>query len=742
MGRRPLRVAAWLAFACAELSLHLWRGHTVALYSVFIMLTTTGGVVLHAIAALRSTGHARRVWTITAIGLACWAYSEISVGVPAVLTGTAPPRSAVANVLTLGALVFAVSAMLAIPTAPRALTGKLRMLCDGLIAASALMGSAWMLVLKPLTRVETLSDALVDLSYPIVAAGVLAVGLVLLAGQPLRQRNAMTAITGSVVVLTVILLLEVAENAVGLPWLRPYVLGGYVCAALLMALSSRAPLPTGGERAWRPSTAIGSALPYVPVVAFAGVGLGFVITGRPLDTEVIIAGVTMVAAVFGRQFLELRLNAALTRELADERGRYAAEAAHDSLTGLPNRGALTRALAKPGPAAMLLIDLDGFKAVNDTLGHGAGDELLAVVADRLRTVTGSAAVPARLGGDEFAVLLPGGGIAAAEAMARAVLVALGEPVTLAGFPAAVSASIGVAACGDAPAVRLLHEADLALYDAKSRGKGIYRIFDRALSAQVEERRRLQAELARAVGEGQLAVLYQPIVDLTTGESHACEALVRWDHPERGQLPPDTFLPAAQDAGLLAEIDRWVLGTAAAQLAAWRAVDPAYAVAVNLSVSYLVSGRVVDDVRAVLARHDLPGSALTVEVTETSLIADLAAAARTLAELRALGVRVALDDFGVGYSSLTYLRTLPVDIVKIDRSFIRELDQDPQAAVLVEAVLALARGLNLSCVAEGVELASQVSRLRALQCGRAQGYLFARPQPAAEVRLHQVAVLTA
>ena len=735
---RPVRILAWTAFAAAELSLVLWPAHTIALYSVFIMLTTTGGAVLHAVTARRSTGHARRVWTITAIGLACWAYSEISVGIGAVLTGVAAPRGPLANILTLGALIFAVAGMLAIPTAPRSFTGKLRMLFDGLIAAAALMGTAWILVLRPLTRVEAMSTAILDLSFPIVAVGVLAVGLVLLAGQRLRQRNAMTAITGSVVVLTAILLLEIAENAIGLPALRPYVLGGYVAAALLMALAARAPMPTGGERAWQPSTTIGSALPYLPVALFSAVAGVFLVAGRALDNEMIASGAIMVAAVFGRQFIELRLNAGLTRELAEERSRYAAEAAHDALTGLPNRAALTNALAVPGPATLLLIDLDGFKSINDTLGHGAGDELLRIVAGRLWTAAGTQALPSRLGGDEFALLLRGSALGEARALAQTVLASFSQPMRLDGYPAAVSASIGIATCED-DAHRLLHRADLALYDAKHHGKGAYRVFDEALSALVEERRHLQAELALAIGQGQLEVLYQPVVELATGESHAAEALVRWRHPERGLLAPDTFLPAAQDAGLLAEIDRWVLTTATAQLAVWRATDPAYTIAVNFSVAYLVSGRVVDDVRAVLARHALPGPALTVEVTETSLIADLDAAARTLAELRGLGVRVALDDFGVGYSSLTYLRTLPVDIVKIDRSFVREIGLNPQAGILVAAVLGLVNGLGLDCVAEGVEEPEQVTQLLALHCRRAQGYLFARPQPAAEVVILRAAV---
>jgi diguanylate cyclase (GGDEF)-like protein len=720
---RALRLAGWPAFGLTQLSLLVWPAFQVQLYSVLIMVVTCAGTILHAVTAGRSRGHARRVWSITAVALGCWAFAEVSVGIPAVLTGVAPPRGLLANLLNLGAFGLAVAAMLTLPTAPRGPAARLRMVFDGLVAASALLGVAWMLVLAPMTRIQSTSSAVVDLSYPVLAAGVLAVGLVLLGGQAVRGITATTAITGSVVVLTAWLLLEIVANVWHVEWLRPYVYAGYIVAAVLMGLAALAPVPQGDERAWRPATPVGNVLPYGPVVVYLGVVLHQSLSGRAIDLPTVLAGLVMIGAVFVRQLIELRLNAALSRSLAVERSRFAHEAAHDPLTGLPNRARLTAEVAAAPITALLLIDLDGFKAVNDTLGHTAGDELLCLVADRLRRVShGHDALPARLGGDEFAVLLRSGGLGLARTLARDVLAALAEP----GLPAAVGASIGIAPLTDR--ARLLHEADLALYDAKNRGKGRFRVFDRELSLLAEQRRLLQAELALAVERGQFEVVYQPIADLATGESHASEALVRWRHPMRGLVLPDDFLPAAQDAGLLAGIDRWVLGAAAAQLAEWRRTDPGYAVSVNLSVAYLVSGRVVADVREVLRAHDLPGWALTCEVTETSLIADLDAAATTLRELRDLGVRVALDDFGVGWSSLTYLRRLPVDIVKIDRSFVRELTHDPQAGVLVQAVLGLVRGLGLDCVAEGVEDESQVAQLLAMGCRRGQGYLFATPQP--------------
>jgi EAL domain-containing protein (putative c-di-GMP-specific phosphodiesterase class I) len=285
----------------------------------------------------------------------------------------------------------------------------------------------------------------------------------------------------------------------------------------------------------------------------------------------------------------------------------------------------------------------------------------------------------------------------------------------------VNASAGIAV-RTGPDQDLMRQADLALYAAKAAGKGRWRLFAPAMQAEVDARLQREADLAH----GELQVYFQPIVNLVTRRITGAEALIRMRHPEHGMLTPDQFLGAARDQGRLPEFDRWVLGQACAQAAAW----PALAVSVNLSAEYLASGTVVRDVSAALAASGLRGAALVVEVTETALVADLDATAATLAELRALGVRVALDDFGTGYSSLSYLRTLPVDILKIDRSFVQDLDTGD--ARLLTSVVALAGSLGLICVAEGVEHESQAVALREMHCERAQGYLFARPMPAGEL----------
>ncbi|GAA3398415.1 putative bifunctional diguanylate cyclase/phosphodiesterase [Cryptosporangium minutisporangium] len=743
---RPVRtLAGWLLFAVVLVSLHVWPERAAALYSASIMLITACGTILHGTTAWRSTGRARRVWSMAAVALGCWAVTEISVGVPTVATGDPPTPSLAANLLNLVGLVCAVIAMLLIPGAPRDRFGRLRMLLDGVVAAAALSGVVWMLVLNPLIEGAGSVPSPFLMAYPVAATGVLAVGVVLLAGQPVRWTTAVTRVTAGVVALTLSLLLEMMSAVADQPWLYALSLDGYLIAAALLALAARAPLPDDQERIWQPAGA-GMLLPYAPVAALFLTAAGFTAAGQTLDPPATGSALIMTAAVLARQLLALRANARLTEDLAAQRAQLIFEATHDALTALPNRARLQAALADlaqaegdPDPdgtaatsvqqSSLLMIDLDGFKSVNDTLGHATGDQLLVVVADRIRRAVaahGEDALPVRLGGDEFAVLRRGGGAPAAVELAQDLVLSIGTPMSLDGHPATVGASIGIAAHGRAE--RMLHDADVALYEAKARGKGHYRLFDERLSAAVAARRSLEADLGGALGGEQLALEYQPVVDLMSGEAHRCEALLRWNHPTRGRLTPDHFLTAAQNVGLLPALDRWVLGTAAAQVATWRRVDPEYAVSVNASAAYLASGTLPRDMRRVLETHGLPGSALTVEVTESSLIANLDATAGLLAELRELGVRVALDDFGVGYSSLTYLRQLPVDVVKLDRSFTRELGTGPDAVILVDGVLDLAYRLGLETVAEGVETDEQADQLRALGCRNAQGFRFGPPRP--------------
>ncbi len=415
-------------------------------------------------------------------------------------------------------------------------------------------------------------------------------------------------------------------------------------------------------------------------------------------------------------------------------------AQHDVLTGLPNRALLSLRLsqalaaATPGRAqvGMLCIDLDRFKPVNDMLGHQSGDLQLTQVAQRLRACARAGDTVARLGGDEFAIALPAvAGMDVAQAIARRVVTTLSQPFDVNGAQVSIGASVGVALSGgeDITAERLLRDADTALYVAKDSGRGRECVFDAAMGQRVSDRRQLEQDLREAVAGQQLELFYQPVVDCRTEVVLGYEALVRWNHPTRGRVPPADFIPLAEETGTIIELGRWVMETACAQAASWPLPRR---IAVNLSPAQFQQPDVVEMVVEILQRTGLPPARLEVEVTEGVLIADADAALRIFRGLRAAGVKIALDDFGSGYSSMTYLRQFPFDKIKIDRAFIHGLETDQEAQAIVGAILALASGLHMQVTAEGVETESQLEELRARGCGQVQGYLLGLPVPAASL----------
>jgi diguanylate cyclase (GGDEF)-like protein/PAS domain S-box-containing protein len=418
---------------------------------------------------------------------------------------------------------------------------------------------------------------------------------------------------------------------------------------------------------------------------------------------------------------------------------------HDTLTGLANRAlfadrldhALARTDRLAAPVAVLFVDLDDFKAVNDGSGHTAGDELLVAVARRLRETLRPSDTIARLGGDEFAVLIedaaePGRPAVAAERL----LAALAEPFD----GTRITASVGIAtgAAGQHDAAELLRHADVAMYAAKAAGKGRSAVFEPEMESAIIGQLRMKAELARAVELGEFTVYYQPTVELANGRLAGVEALVRWQHPERGLVPPLDFIPLAEQTGLIVPLGRFVLREACRQMSAWHTsypTDPPMTVSVNLSARELDEPGLVDSVRAILAETGLAPAHLVLEITESLLLVDLPATVSILSDLRALGVRLAIDDFGTGYSSLAYLENLPVDILKIDKSFVDRIGEaptdipgveDPNQSVMVSAISQLGHALHLQLVAEGIEQAEQVSTLQGLSCQYGQGYYFARP----------------
>ncbi|MEA2827849.1 MAG: hypothetical protein QOG43_2288 [Actinomycetota bacterium] len=444
-----------------------------------------------------------------------------------------------------------------------------------------------------------------------------------------------------------------------------------------------------------------------------------------------------------------------------ERRRFevqlARQALHDRLTGLPNRvllrdrleNALARTLRHRSTVALLILDVDRFKVINDSLGHEGGDRLLVAVAERLNQLLRPGDTLARMGGDEYAMLCEDvSGPEEAAALAGRVLdsfeahfaiSATGSDLTgggdIGGPPTdvAVTVSVGVAmATGDeSDADLLLRDADVAMYRAKQRGRGRFEIFDETMRHEVVDRLSVENDLRRAIRQGQLRLFYQPIVHIDTGRIAGFEALVRWQHPVRGLLSPADFIPPAEDTGLIIPLGRCVLGEACLQAAAWqrrRHVDQPLRMSVNVSAKQLQYPGWAAEVAATLAESGLEPGHLVLEITESVLMEDAEASSGPLEELRRLGVRIAIDDFGTGYSSLGYLRRLPVDVLKIDKSFIDGVAKGPHESALARAVVKLARTLGLDAVAEGVTDRRQLAELRRLRCPYGQGYYFSRPQP--------------
>ena len=456
--------------------------------------------------------------------------------------------------------------------------------------------------------------------------------------------------------------------------------------------------------------------------------------GEPID-----------ALVFARAIAYAGVPAELTA-IADitERRRAAEEAAylarHDALTGLSNRAdfraCLTSAIeaGRPGgsPLAVCCVDLDLFKGVNDTYGHPTGDRLLRVVAQRLRDGLGERDFAARIGGDEFAVVLDAAAAPdAIDATAAQLIDTLSQPYLIDGIEVTIGASVGVALfpADGAGADELIKNADLALYQAKSEGRGRHRFFQQDLQRAALERRALAADLRGALAERQLEVHYQPLVDISGRRVTGFEALLRWRHPTRGMIGPNDFIPIAEANGLIVPIGEWVLRTACADAANW---PQEIAVAVNLSAVQFGAANLTQTVISALAQSGLAPQRLELEITESALLADTAATAATLRALRRFGVRIALDDFGTGYSSLSHLRGFPFDKIKIDRSFVKDLAERPDCTAIVTAISSLARSLGIATTAEGVETAAQLDFLRAQGCTQAQGFLFSPARPSADL----------
>jgi diguanylate cyclase (GGDEF)-like protein len=443
------------------------------------------------------------------------------------------------------------------------------------------------------------------------------------------------------------------------------------------------------------------------------------------------------------------LNGRDASERATFEAQLAHQAFHDAVTGLPNRAlfsdrvAHALAAASEGTStAVIFLDLDDFKTINDGLGHAAGDQVLQEVAARLLAAARASDTIARFGGDEFAILVEDiGDPVAAIDLAGDIVQRFEAQISVLGKDVSVRPSIGIAISGPssegarADAGELIRNADAAMYICKREDKGGYRVFETAMHERALERLELRDELRRAIAEQQFELYHQPVLRLSDGRVTGMEALVRWHHPTRGFVQPGQFIPLAEEMGLIVDLGRRVLQEAcrhAATLQAYGEVAPGFVIGVNLSVKQLQHPDVIDDVRAAIEEAGIEPCALVLEITETVMMADFEIASRRLAQLKALGVRIAMDDFGTGYSSLGYLSRLPVDIIKMDRSFLAE-NASPEAAGLAAAIIALGGSLGVEVLAEGIESPQQYDALRDLGCDYGQGFFIARPMDLAATR---------
>jgi diguanylate cyclase (GGDEF)-like protein len=717
---------------------------------------------------LRLSGSLRSSWVLLGASCAAWGVGQAIWTIYETGLGREVPFPSWADAGYLAAVPLAAAGLLVMPAATQSMAGLLRNVLDGVMVALALFCTSWILVLGPLFVAggENLLSTALSLAYPV--GDVLTITLLIFAllrarqgGEAARQPLYLVGLG-----LTGIALAD--SGFVYLTSQTSYTsgslidIGWFAGFAILFVAARRPERPAPSAEAEHGLRFVSSlSVPYTPVVVMATAILFQHLRGQSLDGTATAAAMAVLLLIVLRQVLTLRENLALLRTLEERVEIRTAElrrkeedqqrlqdelvhqAFHDSLTGLANRAlfkdrvehALTRLQRRRRPLAVFFLDLDRFKAINDSFGHASGDALLIAVSKRLRDCVRAEDTVARLGGDEFAVLVENlAGEAEVRIVADRVKEAFRDPIVIDGRELAVAASIGIAIseAGSETADDLLRNADLAMYRAKAAGGGA-RQYIPEMHAGMIERLELESDLRQALAREQLYLVYQPIVDLQTGRLSGAEALLRWQHPTRGVVSPADFIPVAETSGMIVPIGEWVLRQACLDARRWDEIPggEALSVSVNLSGRQLQTTELPSVVPHALLEAGLAPGRLTLEMTESVLIDRSDETLALLHELRRIGVRLAIDDFGTGYSSLSYLHRFPVDVVKVDRSFIESLTGEDDETSLVGSIIRIGKGLRVTTVAEGIEDTTQLEALQRLGCDHGQGYHFARPMSAAD-----------
>jgi len=699
----------------------------VELAGLASLLVAVPAVALLGASGRRHTGAARRAHLLLAAGGAVATAAALAGLLTVLLTTDPPPRTGLGTAVAAGTAIGVVLLLVgtaALPGAAENPGAAGRHLLDGLVVAASIWFVGWVLLSSP-TRV--LGDA-TPMGCPsvLVPAGLAAFSLgltVVLALRAHRPRLMTVRVAGGV---TLVALAAVAiAGGICQDWDGVVLAGAPALPGGLFAIAHAVKIADRPVRVTRDVADRGSAYAVVPMVVMVAT-LGYHLSrGGDVDVYGFVGASVAGFAMVGRQILALRDVRRYTLELRSREAHYRELAHTDPLTGLANRRGLQRALRESGEALVLVgIDLDGFKTVNDMRGHDVGDAVLTAVGDRLRRNLLDSDVAARLGGDEFAILMRG---TADEAMltAHRLLAVLGEPYEVDGGSVFLSASLGVADTGD-----MIRDADVALRYAKQRGKNRVERYQARYDEVLRRRGTLENELRHAIDRDQLRLVFQPVVALPSMRPVGAEALLRWHHPTLGSVRPDEFIPVAEESGLINRIGSWVLEQACIQLADWLAKGHDVWVSVNLSPNELHAADYAGQVADVLDLHGVPPQRLVLEVTEHAVATDMEELISRLAELRATGVRIALDDFGAGYSSLGQLRTLPVDILKIDHALVAEPEsRTGTAAPLVDVVVRLGHRLGLEVLAEGIGTPAQRAVVEEAGCRLGQGSLFGWGVPA-------------